>query len=60
MKILIKLSTVIGVAWLLGFGAAQNVIVAYFFVIINSFQGKIRSTSICNLCSIRLSLFTFV
>ncbi|XP_028416393.1 putative adhesion G protein-coupled receptor E4P [Dendronephthya gigantea] len=37
-KIYMKLSTVTGVTWLLGFGAAHNTIVAYLYVIVNSLQ----------------------
>ncbi|XP_028394242.1 G-protein coupled receptor Mth2-like [Dendronephthya gigantea] len=39
VKIYVKLSTVMGVTWLLGFGAAHNTIVAYLYVIVNSLQG---------------------
>lgn len=40
VKIYSKLSTVMGVTWFLGFGAAHSTIVAYFYIIINSLQGK--------------------
>ncbi|CAB4002383.1 adhesion G -coupled receptor L2-like [Paramuricea clavata] len=38
-KIYSKLSTVMGVTWFLGFGAAHNTIVAYLYIIVNSLQG---------------------
>ena len=40
VKIYSKLSTVMGVTWFLGFGAAHSTIVAYLYIIINSLQGK--------------------
>ena len=40
VKIYCKLSTVMGVTWFLGFGAAHSTIVAYLYIIINSLQGK--------------------
>ena len=39
IKIYVKLSTVMGVTWLLGFGAPHNTIVAYVYIIVNSLQG---------------------
>ena len=49
VKIYSKLSTVMGVTWLLGFGAAHSTIVAYLYIIINSLQGKKLSKTILKL-----------
>jgi hypothetical protein len=45
-KIYSKLSTVMGVTWFLGFGAAHNTIVAYLYIIVNSLQGMNLSETI--------------
>ena len=39
IKIYVKLSTVMGVTWFLGFGVPHNTIVAYVYIIVNSLQG---------------------